>query len=411
MTSNVTPLKLEWDKSGCAYGSNGTLTKNLANACHFLRHHPEIRGRFAFDEFSLSVIVRKPLPWSDETDRDWTDLDDLCAAELAQSQPNDFNIDPRTIASAVQRVAAENAYHPVRAYLNSLNWDGEPRLEKWLSYYLGAEQGPYSAAIGRAWPVSAVARIMQPGCKADHVLILEGPQGLKKSSALKALAGEQWFTDEIADFGSKDAAMQVRGVWVIELAELDQLSKRELTTVKAFVTRTTDRFRPPYGARMITSPRECVFAGTTNEDAYLRDPTGARRYWPVKCGPHIDLDGIRADRDQLWAEAVHRYRNGEPWWLIDREIEQAARDAQRERYEEDPWQTAIMEWIAERPDRDHFRMDELLVNGLGLSSRDLDQRAQKRVANILHSNGWQRRVVRVDGGKRTTRAWVRKDGP
>ena len=399
---NVTTLP--WRNDRCQFTANGVMKKNLFNAATFLRDHPALRGRFAFDEFAYKVRVMRPLPWDDEIDRDWTAMDD--------SQSVDFDVPTKLIAEAVEVVARENRVHPVRAYLNGLAWDGLPRLDKWLSYYLGAEQTDYLAAVGRAWMISAVARVMEPGCKADHMLILEGPQGLKKSTAIKALAGEDWFTDEIAEFGSKDAAMQIRGVWIVEIAELDAMSKSEATRVKAFLTRTTDRFRPPYGARMITSARECIFAGTTNEMDYFRDASGARRFWPVECGPKIDLQGLRADRDQLWAEAVSLYNDGAPWWITSADIADEAREEQRSRYEEDPWTPRIMEWIDERFERDHFKIDEILTHAVGLQPKDTDQRAQKRVAGILRLNGFKRKKVRQGGrGAPTPRLWVRVNDP
>ena len=178
----------------------------------------------------------------------------------------------------------------MKAYLQGLLWDGVERLDRWLSTYLGAEDTDYSRAVGSRWLISAVARIFQPGAKADCCLILEGPQGIRKSTALRTIAGE-YFTDELADLGSKDAAMQTRGVWIIELSELDNLSHAEVARIKAFMSRTTDRFRPPYGMRLVESPRQCVFAGTVNHGTYLRDETGGRRFWPVVCG-RIDVEGL-----------------------------------------------------------------------------------------------------------------------
>jgi predicted P-loop ATPase len=192
--------------------------------------------------------------------------------------------------------------------------------------------------------ISAVARIMQPGCKVDHMLILEGPQGAKKSSALRILAGEQWFTDELAEIGSKDAAQQMRGVWIIEIAELDAISRAEVSRIKAFLTRIVDRYRPPYERYVIDVPRQCVFAGSVNPDTYLRDETGNRRFWPIRCGS-IDLDALRRDRDQLWAEAVARYREGAIWWIEDRNLIATAQAEQEVRYHADAWDARIDRWL------------------------------------------------------------------
>ncbi len=183
-------------------------------------------------------------------------------------------------------------------------------------------------AVWKCFLISAVARVYEPGCKADHVPIIEGPQGIWKSSAVEALASP-WFTDELADLGSKDAAMQTHAAWIIEVAELDSMGKPEVSKIKAFISRTVDRFRPPYGRRVIEAPRQCVFVGTTNSSEYLKDATGARRFWPVKAGK-IDLAAIKRDRDQLWAEAVTLHKEGVVWWPDANttrlaEVEQAAR--------------------------------------------------------------------------------------
>jgi predicted P-loop ATPase len=199
---------------------------------------------------------------------------------------------------AVQTAARDHHFHPVKAYLQGLRWDGVERLERWLSTYVGADDTDYARADGSRWLISAVARIFRPGAKAD-CLILEGPQGIRKSTALRTIAGE-YFTDGLADLGSKDAAMQTRGVWIIELSELD--SHAEGAGIKAFMSRTTDRFRPPYGMRLVESPRQCIFAGTVNHGTYLRDETGGRRFRPVVCG-RIDVEGLAAE-DQPACSAI-----------------------------------------------------------------------------------------------------------
>jgi predicted P-loop ATPase len=252
--------------------------------------------------------VLKPAPWGVVPKGEWTDHEDRLAAEWLQRQGILVSVD--VAGQAVQTAARDHPFHPVRTYLNGLQWDGVERVDRWLSTYLGADDTEYSRAVGSRWLISAVARIFRPGAKADCCLILEGPQGIRKSTALRTIAGE-YFTDELADLGSKDAAMQTRGVWIIELSELDNLSHAEVARIKAFMSRTTDRFRPPYGMRLVESPRQCVFAGTVNHGTYLRDETGGRRFWPVVCGC-IDIDTLARDRDQLWAETKIRF----VYWII-----------------------------------------------------------------------------------------------
>jgi len=253
----------------------------------------------AFNEFAFGTVALKPAPWGVVLKGEWTDHEDRLAADWLQKQGILVSVD--VAGQAIQTAARDRPIHPVKSYLHGLKWDGVPRVDTWLSDYLGAENTGYARAVGSRWLLSAVARIFRPGAKADCCLILEGPQGIRKSTALKTLAGE-FFTDELADLGSKDAAMQTRGVWIIELSELDSLSHSEVARIKAFMSRTTDRFRPPYGMRLVESPRQCVFAGTVNHSTYLRDETGGRRFWPITCG-RIEVEALARDRDQLWAEA------------------------------------------------------------------------------------------------------------
>src|SRR6516225_7305783 len=217
----------------------------------------------------------------------------------------------RMVLAAVVR---DNLFHPVRDYLDKLKWDGVPRLDKWLTSYLGVvEIENYTAMSGRWWMISAVARIYQPGCIAKYVLIIEGPQDLGKSTALRILGGE-WFTDDIETLGSKDSQLQIGNAWIIELPELASTRRAEIGAVKAFISRPVDKFRPPYGEHLIEQPRQCALAGTVNpEGKYLLDETGAVRYWPQKAAK-IDLVALERDRDQLWAEAVYRYKAVELWW-------------------------------------------------------------------------------------------------
>jgi predicted P-loop ATPase len=285
------------------------------------------------------------------------------------------------VGRGIQTVARENPVHPVRDYLNGLKWDRTTRLDAWLTTYLGVEDSHYVQAIGSRFLISAVARVFRPGCQVDHMLILEGPQGILKSSALQALAS-LWFTDRTSRLGSKDSSMEVAGVWLIEMSELDALTKATNSAIKSFITHRHDRFRPPYGKHVVDRPRQCVFTGSINVmSGYLKDPTGARRFWPVACGV-IDLKALARDRDQLWAEAVVRFRDGAVWWLETPELEALATAEQAARFEVDAWAETVSDWLL---GRDDVSVGEVLVGALGVPQEGWSQTAQNRVAAILAS--------------------------
>jgi len=370
-----------------------------ANAIEAIRFAKMWQGVIGFNEFAIKTVALKPPAWDhvaedDFEPRDWTDIDDIRMAEWLQR--NGIHVPPSTAADAVQVVARDNAFHPVRAYLERLEWDGRARLDTWLSYFLGADDSPYARTVGAKWMISAVARIYRPGTKADCVLILEGPQGLGKSTALRTLANP-WFSDEVAEFGTKDAAMQLAGVWLIELAELDSMNRSGIDVVKGFLSRSVDRFRPPYGRRLTEVPRQCIFGGTVNASDYLKDETGGRRFWPVRCSS-IDTDALRRERDQLWAEAAHRFRDGETWWIDDPAVRRQAEAEQADRYVEDPWSYDIGEFLIGRNDTCVVE----ILDHLGKGKRDRTQADQNRVVRVLKSLGWTRYRAR-DGARLTWR--------
>jgi len=405
----------------------GTPERNEANVITALSNDEAFAGALVYDEFRQEVCVARSLPWDERPEslpRAWSDADDVRCAEWLQRR--EINVAPAIVARAVGAVARDIRVHPVRDYLNALRWDGQPRLELWTNIYLGAADTPLNRAFGARWMISAVARIMQPGAKADHMLILEGPQGAKKSSALKVLASEEWFTDELAEIGSKDAAQQMRGIWINEMAELDAMGRTEVSRIKAFLTRTTDRYRPPYERYIVTVPRQCVFAGSVNPETYLRDETGNRRFWPVRCGS-IDLDALWRDRDQLWAEAVARYREGAIWWLDEPELIAAANAQQDKRYQTDAWDGRIDRWLCfdrrrvnhgygsfddwrdeevERPSPlTDVSVGEILERALGIEAARWTRADQMRVTAYLKARGWERYQARIGARSEEVREW------
>lgn len=399
------PVKPAWDGM-LIKDLLGKPERNEANVITALFNDPEFAGVLTFDEFRLEVIVAKPLPWDPDLRdcRPWNDADDVRCAEWLQRR--EINVAPSTVSRSVQGVARQNTRHPVREYLHGLEWDGHLRLERFAVDYLGAADTPLNAKFGALWIISAVARIMKPGCKADHMLILEGPQGARKSTAINTLVGDAWFTDDLEDVSSKDAKQQLRGAWVIEIAELDAIGRAEVSKIKAFLSRKVDRYRPPYGRYVMDVPRQCVFAGSVNPETYLRDETGNRRFWPIVCG-EIDIAAIERDRDQLWAEAITRYEGGAVWWLTDPELIASSRKEQEARFQSDAWDDQIESWLHYDGDLrrlepiDDVSIGEILQHVIRVEVAKWTRADQMRVSSYLKRNGWER--YRVGGGDRSWR--------
>ena len=250
----------------------------------------------------------------------------------------------------------------MRNHLDALQWDGTERLSTWLHTYLGAERSDYTKGVGTMFLLGMVARIYKPGCKLDYMLILEGEQGSLKSTACAVLAGD-YFSDQLPDITSKEAAQHLRGKWLIEVAELRAYSRAAIDHFKEFITRDTERYRPPWGRKEVHEPRQCCFVATTNKSIYLRDETGNRRFWPVKTG-EINLDALRRDRDQLLAEAVARFRQGEVWWPTA-EFEKTCVAEQEKRYEPDVWEEPIARYLDTLRYPKEATFEQIVVHALG----------------------------------------------
>ncbi|WP_237081182.1 virulence-associated E family protein [Myxococcus xanthus] len=325
--------------------------------------------------------------------------------QIQRSSYGQLGLMPKTHAVAQQllSVAKRNSYDPVADYLAGLVWDGKPQLDELLVTYFGARGEPgYLRAVGAKFAISAGARALRPGCKVDTVLILEGPQGLRKSTAFRILGG-QYFSDAPIDVTNKDSAMLASQFWFIELAELSTFRKSEDQALKAFISRTDDTYRPPYGRANVKSPRRCVFVGTTNDDDYLRDPTGHRRFWPVKCSG-IEVDALARDRDQIWAEAVVRFHQGEEWWLSNEEATGAEQQAAlRMENHGDSRKEVILRWLLEMP-ADKRPTDVTLlqvgVEAFALHPAQVDLRISREISAALKALHFTRGQRRKDDGTR-----------
>lgn len=308
------------------------------------------------------------------------------------------------VSDAITTVARAREAHPIRDWLKGLKHDGKPRLEAWLSRYLGAEDTPYSRGIGKAFLLSMVARVMQPGCKVDHALVLAGPQGIGKSTACRILSGDEYFSDSMPSVtgDSKEARQHLMGKWLVELSELAPARRSDAEDLKAFISGKVDKIRLPYGRRDQTIERQCVFIGTTNEDEFLNDPTGERRWWPVELSARIDLAALKADREQLFAEAVVAYDNREQWWLepeFEREHAEPVRKLARV---SDPWEELILSYVDGPEDdlgggkpRTEVRAIDVLLNAIGLPEAQHTRATHKRVTDVLKRNGFERHHTRT----------------
>lgn len=339
--------------------SKGNFETTIDNVCLIMLHDPELKGRYYFDEFRDRAIVSDDLPWQKVSERvtdSWTDADD---AGLRRHIEKLYDIDsPAKIRDAVELAMLESKRHPVREYLESLKWDGITRADTLFIDYLGAEDSEYTRQVTRKALLGAVARIFRPGCKHDHMLVLVGPQGCRKSTTLMKL-GKTWFSDSLYTVTGKDAYEQLQGFWIIEMGEMAATRKAELEQIKQFVSKQVDSYRAAYARRTQDHPRQCAFFGTTNDEEFLRDPTGGRRFWPVNV---TDLGRERADDitedviDQVWAEIVVRYKAGEDWYLPEN-IEAIARKVQEEHTEINGKAGLIEEFLKQKVPESWDQMD------------------------------------------------------
>lgn len=384
----------------CTLDESGNPKKQFKNLKLFLQHYESFQGKLAFNEFSNSVVWLSPMPWHDinpwdsENGRPIDDDDLLQIKGFFNKMNVDFSVNQ--CYEAARLVGIENKFHPLRNWFSQLEWDGTPRVDQWVPRYLGANDNLYTRAVGRKTLVAMVSRVFEPGCKFDYMLVLEGKQGIGKSTALRILGG-QYFTDAFIDMKSKDAALLLQGHMLVEIPELQSFTYVDMNTFKAFTSRQFDHQRNPYDRMTSKIPRQCVMVGTTNHTDYCKDETGNRRLWPVKVDG-VNIEQLMRDRDQLFAEAVMLHKLGEPLFISDPQIEKLALEEQDLRHHEDDWQSEIAQWLVEG-NIDTCSGAEIWQNCFGKNSAQFDRRSQHRVARCMSNLGFEKCTEKHKGIK------------
>ena len=315
-------------------------------------------------------------------------LDDGALDELflTVAREYDLKLAERDFDRIVRAKGRRKRFHPVRMYLSDLQWDGIDRIGEWLHAYFGAENTKLNRAIGRIMLIAAVRRVRQPGCKFDTMLVLEGKQGAGKSRSLRALCPDpDWFTDSVTLHNSIKENMELTGgKWIVEIGELVGLGKATAGALKSTLSRQTDSARKAYGREPTDQHRQCVYIGTTNEENYLTDDTGNRRFLPVKI-KQVDVDGIARDRDQLWAEAAYYEAQGEAIFLPPKLMEEA-KAAQRKRGDRDEWEWPIAKHLVTQ---ERTTILEVASGALQMEKARFDSRAEKQISRCMKKLGWK----------------------
>lgn len=363
-----------WGKMGLVTTTNGHPIPNLDNAAKIIEKYPPFQGLMRFDEFKGKYI--------NATGSEWGDSDTVISTIAFQRELGFNRLSDETVHKALSTFARRNPINAPKDWLETLKWDGEARIRQSFCLGLGATDSDYTQAVASNFWISLVARVYLPGCRCDNMVVLEGRQGIGKTEALRIIGGP-WYTDMHYSLTDKDFYNALRGVLLVEIAELDSFSRVETTKIKQVVTSTVDRYREPYARAAQDFPRRCIFVGTTNEDDYLRDNTGARRFWPIRCDV-IDLAYLRRHRDQLFAEAVVRLKANEAWHHVPYA---EANQEQESRRRADAWEDIIGTWLIGQTET---TIQEIAKHCLIIDAAKLDMMTQKRIGSTLRMLKWER---------------------
>ena len=383
--------------------SEGNPVPCLANIALIFSHDKEWQHLLQFNAFVGDISCTREPPWPEDIKPesckagDWSE-NDCGRAEIWLTRKHQIIAKPSVVNAALKIAADRKTTHPVRDWLGELVWDKKKRVDDFFIRLAGADDTAYTKAVTKNFFIGAVARIFKPGSKVDTMPILEGEQGIGKTTLLEILGGD-WYMTTTEEPGTKDSYQVLRGKWIVEFGELDSLSRSEMSSTKQYISQTSDRYRPSFGASVIDFPRQVVFVGTINPDAggYLKDPTGARRFQPIELRARpgratIDLQGIKAEREQLWAEAVVRYKSGEKWHIEGSSLLKEAASVAEDRRQTDLWEEFIAVWLGGLPRErrvEGITIAEAAVEGLKMDvATQLDRSASMRLATVLKACGW-----------------------
>jgi len=411
----ATPVKnVNDDDIVWAQTKQGAITRCFHNLLNYMRFSEAgMEHVLGYNEFCMQAEFTNPAPWhgGKMPDHPAVSDNDLKMLKAHLASRHGFEKSVSEIEEAVVVTSKRQAFHPVRDYLRSLEWDGKQRVDNWLTDFLGVEGSAYSQAVARKTLCAAVMRVFFPGCKFDHVLVLEGGQDIGKSSVCEILGGK-WSGDFPIDPHNKDTVQLLQGRWIVELAELEVTGRTETDALKAFLTRRSDRIRLAYGRLPIEFPRQSIFIASKNPGAdgtYLKDDTGNRRWWPVMCAPaggQVDFRAFQAVRDQMWAEAVTLVRaGGTKLYMETPELKDDAREIVSRRHAEHPWTERVGSWIEGLTEQKKFLSTrDVFIEALGGIDKQLDRRATTSIAQAMRALGWAPSVQKV--GKRPVRGFA-----
>lgn len=395
-----------WESLGLAVNSEGQPFPNVDNVRRVMENHKALSTLVWYDEFHQKMFTT----WNSKEPRQWEDVDDINLLTYLQRKVGLARISLEAVRNGATGYAKQHVRNEPREWLDSLVWDKESRIHEFISECFGVEHNEYTSAASKNFWVGLVARIYRPGCKVDNMVVLEGPQGTFKSTALEIIGGK-WYLEMKESVQSKDFFICLQGKLLAQIAELDSFTRADVTRIKQVISCRSDNYRAPYDRASLDHPRTSVFVGTTNESYYLRDATGGRRFWPIKCTA-VRLDKIAADRTQLYAEAVHalapqtpwdkslqHYEGGTDWWVMPKEMTEHEQEARRQN---DEWEGIIYDFLSTR---DEVSVREIAEH-MGIDVDKLDRGVQMRIAGIVKNLGFEKHHRNTGGSQ--GKVWCRK---